>query len=116
MSNDVDKIKPRTLKLNGSLDDERMIEIVNRSKQSNDSPSKNEKLIKLMQKSSHLMNLTAKITLGSKKETFGARKESMQQTMQSPSGLSHGGSISLFETFHPNIPKQFEKKSSLNSP
>lgn len=32
MSNDVDKIKPKVLKLNGSLDDEWIIEIVNRSK------------------------------------------------------------------------------------
>jgi len=110
MSNDVDKIKPRTLKLNGSLDDERMIEIVNRSKQSNDSPSKNEKLLKLMQKQSHILNKTSQITLG----TFGTRKET--HTFQSPGGLSHGGSISLFETFQPNIPKQFEKKNSLNSP
>ena len=77
MSSDVEKIKPRTLKLNGSLDDDRMIEIVNRSKMSNDSPSKKDKLLKIMQKQSTLLNQTAKITLGTK-DPFRSRKQSIQ--------------------------------------
>lgn len=62
MSNDANLVKPRAVRLNGSLDDDKMIEVINQSK--NDSPSKKEKLLKQMKKQAFIMNQASKITIG----------------------------------------------------